>query len=103
MKDKAKVVLDLSSYPTNKKLYHDRGIDTSDLAAKKYFIFLKAEDDKLCIKDSVNVPTSLINLKAKVNELNVGKFKTFLVALKEFSYVIDNEVVENTKLNTLSR
>ena len=52
-RDKVKVVLDLSNYATN--------IVTSDLAAKKDFIALKAEVDKLDINKLVNVPTSLKN------------------------------------------
>ena len=52
-RDKDKVVLDLSNYATN--------IVTSDLAAKKDFIALKAEVDKLDINKHVNVPTSLNN------------------------------------------
>ena len=37
IRDKVKVVLDLSNYATKKKLDHATGIDTSDLAAKKRF------------------------------------------------------------------
>ena len=44
---------------------HATGIDTFDLAAKKYFIALKAEVDKLHINKLTNVPTSLNNLKTK--------------------------------------
>ena len=40
--DKIKVVLVLSNYTTKKELDHVTGIDTSDLAAKKDFIALKA-------------------------------------------------------------
>ena len=43
-----------------------------------------------------NVPTILNNLKAKVNDLDVGKLKTVPV-----SDVVDNEVVKNTKFNIL--
>ena len=46
----------------------------------------------------VNVPTSL---KAKVDELDVGKWKIVPVDLKKLSDVTDNEVVKNTKFNTL--
>ena len=35
IRDKVKVVLDLSSYATKKKIENAIGIDTSDLAAKK--------------------------------------------------------------------
>ena len=48
-----------------------------------------------------NVPTILNNLKAKVNDLDVGKLKTVPVDLKKLSDVVDNEVVKNTKFNIL--
>ena len=35
IRDKVKVLLDLSNYATKKELDHATGIDTSDLAAKK--------------------------------------------------------------------
>ena len=35
IRDKVKVVLDLSSYATKKELDHSTGVDTSDLTAKK--------------------------------------------------------------------
>ena len=41
------------------KIDHDTCVDTSDLAAEKDFIVLKAEVDKLDIAKLVNVPTSL--------------------------------------------
>ena len=47
IKDKVKAVLKLSSYATGKDLNYTIGVDTSDLAAKKYFISLKVEVDKL--------------------------------------------------------
>ena len=77
-------------------------VNTSDLAAKKDFVALKAEDDKLGINKSVNVPTSLNNSKTKVDYLDVGKLKTGPAVLKKLSYVADNEVVKNTKFNTLT-
>ena len=49
IRDKVKVVLDLSNYATKNKLDHVTGVDTSDLAAKKDFISWKAEVDKLDI------------------------------------------------------
>ena len=63
IRDKVKVVLDLSNYASKKELDHATGIDTSGLAAKKDFIALKAEVDKLDINKLVNVPTMLDNLK----------------------------------------
>ena len=82
IRDKVKVILDLTNYATKKELEHATVIDTSDLAAKKYFIALKAEVDKLDINKSVNVPTSLNNLKTKVHDLDFGKLKTVPVDLK---------------------
>ena len=62
---------------------------------------LKAEVDKLDINKLVNIPTSLNNLKTKVDDLDVGKLKTVPVDFKKLSDVVDNEVVKNTKFNTL--
>ena len=101
IRDKVKVVLDLSSYTTKKKLNHVTDVDTSDLTAKKDFIALKAEAEKLEFNKFVNVPTSLNNLKTKVDDLDVGKLKTVPVNLRKLSDVVDNEVVKNTKFNTL--
>ena len=98
IRDKVKVVLDLSNYATKKELEHTAGIDKSDAVAKRDFIALKA--DKLDINKLTNVPTSLNNLKAKVDYLDVGKLKVAL-DLKKLSDVVDNEVVKNAKFNTL--
>ena len=49
IRDKVKVVLDLPNYATKKELDHATGVDRSDLAAKKDFIALKAEADKIDI------------------------------------------------------
>ena len=68
IQDKVKVVLDLSNYATKKELDYATGVDTSDLAAKKDFIALKDEVDKLDINNLVNIPTSLNNLKTKVDD-----------------------------------
>ena len=75
-RDKVKVILDSSNYATKKELDHAAGVDTSDLAAKKDFIDLKAEVDRLDINKLVNVPAGLNNLKTKVDDLDVGKLKT---------------------------
>ena len=63
------------------KIDHDTCVDTSDLAAEKDFIVLKADVDKLDIAKLVNVPTSLNNLQTKVDDLDVGKLKADLVNL----------------------
>ena len=62
---------------------------------------MKAEVDKLSINKLVNLPTSLNNLKTIVDDLDVGKLKTVPVDLKKLSDVVANEVVKNTKFNTL--
>ena len=82
IRKKVKVVLDLTNYATKKELDHATGVDTSDLAAKKDFIALKAEVDKLDINKLVNVPTSLNNLKRKVDDSDIGKLKTNPIDLK---------------------
>ena len=73
IKDKVKLILDLSNFATKKWLDHATGVYTSDLAVKKDFIACKAKVDKLYITKLINVPTSLNNLKSKVDDLNVGK------------------------------
>ena len=101
IRDKVKVVLNLSNYGTKKELDHATGVDTFDLAAKKDFIALKTKNDNLDINKLVNVPTSFNNLKTKVNDLDVGKLKAAPVDLKKLSDVVDNEVIKNTKFNLL--
>ena len=101
IRDKVKIVLDMSNLATKKELDHATDVDRSDLVAKKDFIALEAEVDKLDINKLVNVPTSFNNLKAKLNDLDVGKLKTVPADLKKLSDVVDNEVVKNAKFNTL--
>ena len=62
---------------------------------------MKDEVDKLDINKLVNVPTGLNNLKSKVYELNVGELKIVLKDLKISTDIVKNEVVKNTKFNTL--
>ena len=101
IRKKVKVVLDLSNLATKKEWEHTTGIDTFDLTAKKDFIVLKIEVDKLDINKLANYPTSLNNLKTKVNDLDVGKLKAIPVHLNKLSDVVDNEFVKNTTFNTL--
>ena len=100
IRDKVKVVLQLSNYATKKKLDHATGVDISNLAAKKYFITLRAEVDKLHTNRLVNVPISVNNLKTKADDLYVGNLKTVPVDLKILSDVVDKEVVQNIKNST---
>ena len=64
-----------SNYAARKELEHASGIDTSDLAAKKDFIALKTEVDKLDINNIVNVSNKLNNLTTKKDELDIGKLR----------------------------
>ena len=41
------------------------------------------------------------NLTTKLDDLDVGKFKTVSVDLKKLSDVVDNQAAKNTKFNTL--
>ena len=82
IRDKVKVVLDLSNYATKKELEHTAGLDSSDSTAVKDFIALKAEVDKLDINKLVNVLTGLSNLKIKIDDLDVDKLKTLAIDLK---------------------
>ena len=78
IRDKVKV--DLSNYATKE----DRTCYkywTSYLIAKKSFIALQAEVDKLEIN---NIPNSLNNVKTKVDFLVCGKLKTIPVDLKNW-------------------
>ena len=76
IKDKVKVALDLSNYTTKEELDHATGVETFDLAAKKDFIALKAEVDKLDFAKLINVPASLNNLKIKVDNLDIDNLKS---------------------------
>ena len=97
-RDKVKLVLELSSYATKKGFHLAKSVDTSDLAAKKDFIALKAEVEKLDIN---NVQNSLNNLKTKVDNLAVGKLKTVPADSKNLKDLVNNEIVKNTNVNAL--
>ena len=47
-----------------------------DLVAKKYYITVKSEVDKLDINKLVNIPTSLNDSRTKVDGLDFVKLKT---------------------------
>ena len=70
------------NYISKKEIEYATGVDTSDLPAKKDFIALEAEVDKLETNKLVNIPTSLNNSKTKVDELDVGNLKSFSIDLK---------------------
>ena len=47
----------------------------------------------------VTVPISLNNLKTKVDDLDVGKFKTVIIESKDISDVVSKKVVKNKRFN----
>ena len=73
IRDKVKVVLNMPSYATKKELEHAACIDTSDLAAEKNFIALKAKINRLDIIKLVKVSISLNILKTKLDDLALDK------------------------------
>ena len=101
IRDKVKVVLDLlnllqkNNSMMQQVLYNE--------VAKRDFIALKVDIGKLGINKLLNVPCGLNNLRTKLDDLDVGNFKTVPVDVKKLSNVVSNEVVENpqfSKLNT---
>ena len=71
----------MKNYVTKKELNDATGVDATTLDAKRDFVTLKAEVDKLDINKLVNVPSGLNNLKRKVDDLDVDKLKTLPVDL----------------------
>ena len=65
IRDKVRVVLNLSNYATRKELKDATGVDASNLAAKRHFIALKAKVDKLGTNKFAYVLKDLKNLKTK--------------------------------------
>ena len=55
IRDKVKVLLDLSNYAVKKELSNATGVDTFNLASKCDLIALKAQVEKLDINKLVNV------------------------------------------------
>ena len=91
----------ISNYATKIELKHTKDVYTSDLAAKKDFIVLKAEVNKLDINKLTNVWISLDNVRPKQDDLDVHKLKTIHGDLKKLSDLVNNQVVKNRKFNTL--
>ena len=103
IRDKVKVTWNLSNYTTRKNQTMLQVLMYLIQLHKKNFIPLKAEIDKVDFNKLVNVPTSLNDLKTKVHDLNVSKWKTLPIDLKKLSDVVDNDFVQNIKFNTLQR
>ena len=81
--DKIKVELALSDYVPREELDRAMQVMIHLIQLIKRFIALKAEVEKLDINKLVNFPTSLDNLKTKVDNLDFGRLKTIFVDLKK--------------------
>ena len=68
---RVRVELYLPNYATKSDLRNETGADTSKLAKKVNLAYLKYNVDKSYIDKLKYVPTNLINLKCKVDELDV--------------------------------
>ena len=80
--------------PLKKELNNVTGVGASNLAAKRDFINLKGDIDKIDINESADVPTNLNNLETKVEDLDISKLKTVPIDLKKLSDVLSKEVVK---------
>ena len=91
IRDKVKVIQDLTNYAakSNQNMRHLL-INLIYLLKK-----MKIEVDKLVINRLLNVPTNQNDLNAKLDDLDVGKFKTFPVDLKILSNVVDKKILQN--------
>ena len=92
-----KLLLDLTNYTTKKILKDATGIDISYLAAKSDFIDLKAKVGKPDVNKLVNAPRGLNDLKTKLDDLDVGRLKTFSVYLKKLSDLVSLKTQNSTK------
>ena len=77
-RDKVKIVLGCQIMLLE-KISDATVVNGSNLAAKRDFIALKAEVDKLVINKLVTVPSGLNNLKTKVDDLDVDNLKTMII------------------------
>ena len=59
---------------------------------------MKAEVDKLDINKLVNVPTSLNNLKIKVDDLDVGQSRTVPIDMKKVKWCSEERNCEKQKV-----
>ena len=99
IRDKFKVVLGLSKYTTKKELEHATGVDTSGFVAKKDFVAMKVEVDKLDINNLVNVPTNLNSLK--IRWFRCWWIKNCSYRLKKIKWCSRQKSLKKTKFNML--
>ena len=68
----------------------------------KRFHCFENEVDKIDSKKLINVPTSINNLKTKVNDLDVDKLKTVTVDMKQLCDIVSKKVVKKTGCNKIN-
>ena len=81
----------MSNYTTKNELEHATGVDTSNIAAKSDFIVLKVEINKLDTKKLINALTDLNDLRAKIDDLDLGKLKMVPIDLEKVSDLVDTK------------
>ena len=69
--------MDLSNFATKKELNYAKGVNTSNLVAKRDLATLKTEIDKLDIDKLVDVPTGSNNFKTKIGYWDDDRLKKF--------------------------
>ena len=93
IKDKVKVVFELSIQATKKEL-NDHASNLHLIQLLNSFIALRVDVEKLDFKKLVNVPTSSNYVKTTVNELDVGKLKTVPLDMKKLNDVVNLQVAK---------
>ena len=81
----------MSNYTTKNELEHATGVDTSNIAAKSDFIVLKVEINKLDTNKLINALTDLNDLRAKIDDLDLGKLKMVPLDLEKVSDLVDKK------------
>ena len=81
----------MSNYTTKNELEHATGVDTSNIDAKSDFIVLKVEINKLDTNKLINALTDLNDLRAKIDDLDLGKLKMVPLDLEKVSDLVDKK------------
>ena len=81
----------MSNYTTKNELEHATGVDTSNIDAKSDFIVLKVEINKLDTNKLINALTDLNDLRAKIDDLDLGKLKMVPIDLEKVSDLVDTK------------
>ena len=81
----------MSNYITKNELEHATGVDTSNIDAKSDFIVLKVEINKLDTNKLINALTDLNDLRAKIDDLDLGKLKMVPIDLEKVSDLVDKK------------